>query len=167
MFSLDYDILIKQFTPSALLYKSKFYCVLKSLIAPVKQLYQDLLIYKAICDEKLNYTPQTIYIEKLLNDKFDNVNREIYIEDLSNEEYHILYNKSEGIVDEIVIFNKSENEDETELFNKSEIITINYNVRVPATLYADLTADIDFMNSFRYYVEYYKMAGKRYQILSI
>ncbi len=166
MFSLDYDILIKQITPSALLYKPKFYCLLKSLIAPIKQLYQYFVSYKAICDEKLNFTPQTIYIEKLLNDKFDIIHRNIYIEDLSNEEYHILYNKAEGIVDEIVIYNKAENEDETELINKSEIITINYNVRVPATMYADLTADIDFMNSFRYYVEYYKMAGKRYQILS-
>lgn len=60
-----------------------------ALIKPFKVMHAEFLILRDDYMYKVRYNSQVIYLERILNDKFDSVNRAIYITDLNqiNEEY--------------------------------------------------------------------------------
>ncbi len=72
--------------------------------------------YTIDTDYKLKFNAQVIYLEHVLNDKFDNTSRTIYIENISN-----LYNND-------YIFNQSEGEPVQRYAINRWDVTINYSI---------------------------------------
>ena len=86
--------------------------------------------------ELLKYTNQTIYVEKWLNDKYDNISRRIYI--LVNDRIlNIMFNKIEDETPEFYLYNRSESAANTYFKNRGEDYTISgydYYVMIPGSL---------------------------------
>lgn len=162
MFSIDFEILIKKLTPSALLYKVRFFCILKSFIAPIVLLYNDFIAYRNISLKRLQFTGQVIYLEKLLNDTYDST--AIYIEDIADINYLYIANKDEGYP--LYLSNLSENNTAVYIANKSEYVTdYHFKVKIPLTLYNSLGATgLDKMKAL---INNYRIAGKKFIIESI
>ncbi len=69
---------------------------LEVLISPVKSLHADFITWTALQDRWILHNGQTIYLEKLLNDLFDNVNRGIYIDTVADNRFYYLFNVAEA-----------------------------------------------------------------------
>jgi len=67
-----------------------------SLLKPLKAIHDELLLAREDSIYKVAYTSQVIYLEKILNDKFDNVNRGIYIADTTLFNSNYIYKKIES-----------------------------------------------------------------------
>lgn len=80
IFNIDFNRLIGLLVPIRRR-KPKMLHWLMALNAPVIELYNRFLQYRASTLYKLNYTPQVFSIENVLNDAFDRTQRRIYIED--------------------------------------------------------------------------------------
>ena len=80
IFNIDFNRLIGLLVPIRRR-KPKMLHWLMALNAPVIELYNSFLQYRASTLYKLNYTPQVFSIENVLNDAFDRIQRRIYIED--------------------------------------------------------------------------------------
>lgn len=103
MFNVNWGPLIHLNTPVRLR-KAKRRNWLKALLAPLVQLYQIFLQHRAKVLYRLAFTSQIIYLEKLLNDQFNNgapaytgtTPTGIYIEDpTGNLVPHYIWNKAE------------------------------------------------------------------------
>ena len=168
MYSIDFNKLVTQNCPSVLL-KDKFLSVIFAFINPIKVLYNDLVTYQTEVAEKLSYNSQIIYLNKILNDKFKTLDivNDIYVDDVANIEYVKILNKAEGLP-YITIYNKAEDEDETTFKNKAEYNSIvDFNIMVPTAIYTLLTANSNaLLNKMKATVNFYKLAGKRYNIVS-
>ena len=70
MFEIDFDKLLLQNTPESL-QKNKFIALLLCLIGPIKLLYNDFKNYRKKTLMRLNYTGQTIYLIRLLEDTYN------------------------------------------------------------------------------------------------
>ncbi len=167
MYSIDFNILITNNCPNVLL-KNKLLALIQVFIIPIKVLYTDLFNYKIQIDEQLRYNSQIIYMTKLLNDKFNGGNVGIYIEDVANISYTKIFNKAEGYP-LITLYKKSENNTVITIKKKSEYDSIiDFNVRVPLFIYLQLTANNNkLLKQMQAYINMYKLAGKRYNIISL
>lgn len=161
MYNIDFDIFAIQLLPT-FLRKEKLIAFLIVLISPIKQLFSDFIIFKASQENKIIYTSQIIYFEKILNDTYDNVNRGIKIEDCDIIPYTYLNNIAEQ--KSTYLYNKSENLTNIYLYNKSEHNSLyDFTVRVHISVYNQLIAD-NRLDCFIGLIEFYKLAGKRYII---
>lgn len=68
---------------------------LMALIAPVRALSGEFFQYRTRTLYDLSITPQTIYLERMLNDKYDNTERRIWIETIDDNTQLYLYNREE------------------------------------------------------------------------
>lgn len=66
-----------------------------ALIKPFKILAEEFDKLRQEFIDKIAYTAQVIYLEKLLNDRFDSINRGIYISNSSRFGNYYLYRKAE------------------------------------------------------------------------
>lgn len=80
MFNADWYQFILQNVPPPLR-KSRRIAWLQVLIAPVAKAMDSMRAFRQIKLYELNHTGQVIYLEKVLNDAFDNQQRRIYITD--------------------------------------------------------------------------------------
>lgn len=103
-----------------------------------------------------SFTGQVIYLEHILNDKFDFSQRRIKIKtpDLGSIVY--LYNKLEDN-EATFFFNKTENEPPFYFQNNIEVESL-FIVVVPTGLLSSFT-------ELRYWIEKYKLQGKKYIII--
>ena len=163
MFDVNWTKFIKTLTP-IFWRKSIHLDWLMVLISQVKSLHITFLQYRQDAIYKVTHTGQTISLTKVLNDKFDSTNRQIYIQDTSDISFVFLYNKIEG-QSKRYVYNKSELKPKFYVKNKEEYYgLIDFIVNVPITIYTLLgTNGIDEMKGW---VNYYKLAGKRYEIQS-
>jgi hypothetical protein len=137
--------------------KPDYMALQDSFNTPVNSLHSQFLYYRNYINYQLSITPQVVYLEKMLNDRYDVVLRRIVIEkgvafegvplymadELKPEK---LYRKSEGIP--LVLYTK----DETLLF------AVDFIVKVPISVDFDineLTAylDIDVLPSKTYKIQ--------------
>ncbi|MCX6232120.1 MAG: hypothetical protein NTZ33_11305 [Bacteroidetes bacterium] len=159
MFNIDFNILINLFLPYALR-QLVLTAWIKCLIAPIKSIYNDFKTYRDLCNVKLQFTGQVIYLEKMLNDYYSETI--IYIEDAANIDYEFVYNKSEGLPAEFV-YNKSESMPSVFVKNKSELeVSYHFIVKIPSALYASLGAS--GLNKMRAIINMYKIGGKNFLI---
>jgi hypothetical protein len=77
---IDYDLLPARLLPVRIR-KGTFIAWLKALLAPVKELYNNLLDYRQASLYGLAHNGQVCYLEAALNDVFDPVGRGIIITD--------------------------------------------------------------------------------------
>ncbi len=79
MYNLDFPALVRQLLP-ALLRRDRLLALATAALAPVRDLYAQLLPYQADVRRELSYNAQVILFEKALNDHFDSGLRRIRID---------------------------------------------------------------------------------------
>jgi len=83
IYNIDFVKLITWLVPPRL--RSDFLLNwLRALIAPIQILYNDFMRYRSDIDYRLGINGQVCYLQKILNDTFDNDLRRIYISDTLN-----------------------------------------------------------------------------------
>lgn len=167
MFNLDFAYIIECLLPP-FLRGPKMLAWLISLTKPIETLYNTFQAFRSSSLDKVSYNSQIIYLEKLLNDRFNpSMVAPIYIADVANISYTYVANKAEGY-DPIYIGNKAEAGTPLYIGNRSEYQgQYEFKVMVPAAVYADLLADNEaLLNTMKALINFYKLAGKRYLIQS-
>ena len=142
----------------ARLSKSTTMSFINSIMHPLKLMFDSFYLFYELKRYDLSINSSVIYLERVLNDRFDNDNREIYISDSQAQLNEVvLFNEAEQ--NELtVLFNESEGEDNTVLYNQSELITSpNFIVNIPNALVFNENQLLQLMNI-------YKTSGKNYII---
>ena len=159
MFSVNFKNIINQNLPpktgdDVQITKSWLY----SLIQPIIELYAIFSSYRIQALYTLSFTGQVIYLEKLLNDTFNNGGTEIFIEDGILKIAPFLFNTAED-ADPFYVFNTAEtNEENLYLYNTAEYTgNLDFIVKVPTALVFD-------ENQMKSLINKYKLAGKNYTI---
>lgn len=70
MYNIDFPALARQLLPT-LLRRDRTTAYAQALLAPVRELYAQLLVYMPTVRRELSYNAQVILFEKALNDTFD------------------------------------------------------------------------------------------------
>ena len=155
---------------------------LMALIYPIKQLNEAFVAYTEDVYYRLSITGQIIYLEKLLNDKFNNglparaasatvglydgAFTGIYISEpagLILPKY--VWNKIEQRPS-VVLYNAAENMPPLYLNNNAEIDgEFDFIVNVPYSV-GDVSTDEVLMSSIKAWVLEYKIAGKRFNVVN-
>lgn len=129
----------------------------KALIAPVITIYTQFITYRTENLYRLAHTSQVWSIEKVLNDKFDPLERRIYISDAGGDDVTLLYPDSD--IEPMMLDDDAAGT--TLVSNDSGYEGGSYDFVVVAPyLYTD--ADKYRM---RAWIDYFKLAGKRYDII--
>lgn len=159
MFSVNFKNIVNQNLPPKTgadvpITKSWLY----SLIQPLIELYAIFSSYRIQALYTLSFTGQVIYLEKLLNDTFNNGGTEIFIEDGILKIAPFLFNTAED-ADPFYVFNTAEtNEANLYLYNTAEYTgNLDFIVKVPTALVFD-------ENQMKSLINKYKLAGKNYTI---
>lgn len=159
MFNLDLQYLRLILIPIRLR-KQKFLLFMRVIFTPLN--YVQTLFNQFFNNIKndLSFTGQVIYLEHLLNDKFDNSLRRIYIDEASNIEELFVFQSNES--DELThIYQYNENPAEHYLFSNMEIESDNdFTIVLPI----GLSFDINYLTAI---VNRYKTASVRYNILEL
>lgn len=121
-----------------------------------KKLLNELYQIEAKKKYEMAFTGQVIYLEKLLNDKFNNSGTEIYITDRVISSRFYLHNKNEA-KPPVYLYNQSEGEDPLYLFNDVEY-QHGFIIHVPSGLVTN-------WNEFKWWVDKYKLKSKEYTII--
>jgi hypothetical protein len=95
IFDIDYPKLIRLLFPPRLR-KVVHINWLKAITYPVNVLYQQFLRNRDANLYRLSITPQVVYMEKLLNNRYDLADRGIYIVDASSNEVTWIYQEAES-----------------------------------------------------------------------
>lgn len=159
MFSVNFKNIVNQNLPPKTgtdtpLTKAWLY----SLIQPLIELYAIFSSYRIQALYTLSFTGQVIYLEKLLNDTFNNGGTEIFIEDGSLKIAPFLFNTAED-AEPFFVYNTAEtDEPNTYLYNTAEYTgNLDFIVKVPVALVFD-------ENQMKSLINKYKLAGKNYTI---
>lgn len=129
---------------------------LYACIKGLRDVYEYLIAFRSDVEYELQFTGQVIYLEHILNDKFDPVNRLIFIEDAADVEYLYIYNNSEPETGPYV-YNNSETFNDLYLQTTSEQISNQaFIINIPST-------GIN-QTQLKAVVDKYKLAGKIYSI---
>lgn len=153
MFNINFDILIKLLLPVSLRQPTTE-SFLKAVLKPLKQLYNIFLSYRTKQLLALSYTGQTMYLKKLLNDNFDNARR-FRITDVAN-------NRLQLCNDPNVTKHLTPAADTYEIdFYNPEHDGNNIDFTITG---ADDLLYMPSITEVAYFVDRYKLAGKKYNI---
>jgi hypothetical protein len=159
-FNFNFFDYIKQAVPF-FLRKEKFLAFLETLLKPTQTINDEFGDYVPAMRKKAHQTGQVVYLERLLNDLYDNTLRRIYIDEgQANILPPFVFNKVEDRP--IYIYNKAEGEDLFYLYNKSEFFTEpDFIVFVPTAI-----LDPALQILIERQVNEYKQAGKQFEVQS-
>ena len=133
------------------------------ILEPIQDVSDRWWKFFSFYDNILIHNAQTIYLEKYLNDLFDDDNRGIYIENQYSEAAYF-FNDDEAF-NEPYLYSESEGEDGLYIFNDGEGASdSNFIVYVPTS--AGLITDTDFLNQITAEVNRYVFAGLKFQIIN-
>lgn len=160
--------------------KQRFLRFLKSGYAPLIWLYNQFLNYRNEQIFKLRYSGQVIYMEHMLNARFNN-GAPAYVNGNPNGIYigagaitfnpPFIYQKQEAITEDLWLYNKSETPDHPDdviwLYTKEELNNLNYDftVNVPFSV-GDISINHELLNAIRAWVNFYRQAGKSFIIIN-
>lgn len=128
------------------------------LAGPFISIYNSLLSFRDQIIYKLTITPQVVYLEKMLNDRYDTVQRRIYIMD--GQEYAQLFIYMAAELKPLFIYTKAEvAKPKNYLYVKGEVGqgTFDFVVFVPNDVAFDPNEIASLINT-------YKLASKTYNI---
>ncbi|TAE80367.1 MAG: hypothetical protein EAY81_10525 [Bacteroidetes bacterium] len=152
VFNIDFDKLILWLLPT-FLRKAKMYAYLQCLCRPVVMLYADFTKNREANLYKMAHNGQVFSLQKVLNDRFDNIQRRIYIGDGLTKERIYIYTTPETkpiFLQTIYLYNSADYGDSGVDF----IVWIPLSVTMGNQAIIEAKALIDF----------YKRASKRYKI---
>jgi len=155
---IDYVKLVSERLPDPQINTAEVKAFVLVLVGPVVALYNQLLTYRNFLKYKISITPQVCYLEKMLNDQYDNALRRIYIRDGS--QFAALYLFLEGEDLPIFIFTEAEVAQITFLFTEGESSNDGSNdfvVFYPAGLSFEMNEMISLIRN-------YKLASKKFSI---
>lgn len=155
IYDIDYRKLVRWMTPHALRQAAMLSWVY-GITSAVVTVYQLFLRYRTAKLYQLSITPQVCYLEKMLNDRFDNTERRIYIDDGITYDPPYLYLDSE----EKPIWLYTSGEPVLFIYTDGETVgtsSDDFVVYVPGVL----SFNNDEMKAL---LNAYKLAGKRYKI---
>jgi len=104
---IDYVKLVSERLPDPEINTDEVKAFVLVLVGPVVTLYNQLVTFRNFLQYKLSITPQVCYLEKMLNNQYDNALRRIYIRDGS-------------LFDGIFIFQEAEPELPIYLYTEAE-----------------------------------------------
>lgn len=158
LFEVDLPKLVRLLVPPRMR-KMKHVAWLQALTNPVNYLYQQFRRNRDANLYRLYITPQVVYMEKLLNDRYDISGRRIRIKDALVYDAEYLYQEQE--LKPVYIYREEENKP-VYLFTDDEIgsDSVDFFVLVPS----DLTFNENEMTAL---IDNYKLAGKRYKIQKV
>lgn len=152
-YKIDYDKLILLLLPTYLR-KPKNFSFLKALVSPIASLHYRWSQKRDENLKVLKYNPQRCYMRGVLNDRFDRDERRITIENTAQREVDYIYTQAENLP---VFLGTMWLETE---FNY-EGSSVDFLVNVPRDI---MNAKI---NEIVATIDFYVLAGKQYQIISI
>jgi hypothetical protein len=156
---IDYVKLVIERLPDPQINTAEVKAFVLVLIGPVVALYNQLLTYRNFLKYKISITPQVCYLEKMLNDQYDNALRRIYIRDGS--QFTTLHLFLEGEDLPIFIFTEAEVAAQvTFLFTEGESSndgSFDFVVFYPAGLSFEMNEMISLIRN-------YKLASKIFSI---
>lgn len=95
IYDIIYSRLVKWWTPAPL--RTTFWLSwLGVMVKPVADLYNSFLLYRTARLYQLMITPQKCWLERLLNDRYDNTLRRIYIEDGIDKPPFYIFQRAES-----------------------------------------------------------------------
>ncbi len=155
MFQLDYRRLIATLLPFSLR-KPFMLSWLNVLLAPVKCLYMEFLKYRTLVNYKIEHNGQVVHLQKVLNDSFDSTNKRIYMSDGSKYDWVYVFKTDE---------NKPRYLKKIQLYNHLSYgdTGADFQVHIPSEI--PIWENKSSMAKFRALLDYYKLAGKRYQLI--
>ena len=143
--------------------KPKIAAYIESICKPVKDKNDELEDLAEDSLYRVAITGQVIYLERLLNDLFDNTLRRIYITDFSDQAQVYLYLRSEG---DVTFAYRREDEEDLFMYSTSEILeSYRFAINIPEALYDSLTDDD--IQAMRANTDMHKTAGTTYVIVKI
>lgn len=154
----SFNINFGRFTRLALpiaLRGSRFIAYVRLCLFSLERLHNEFLLYRALANYKLEHDSTKASLEKLLNDRFDDVQRRIYITQGVLEEPLYLYRPNEQ--KEVYIYHIK---DYREVFIKSQNLigsTVDFIVVCPIFLQSK---EIEI----KALINYYKLYSKNYVI---
>ena len=152
-----YNYVLKVLPPR--LRQPKVSDLLKAMIAPLQSLNLrfNQLVQNTFYD--VSFNGQVVYLEHILNDRYDNGQRRIYIEDgLQLDLPPYLYNKIEQRP--LYLFNKVEQPSTIFLYKKEDYRSEDdFIIYVPLSIYSAALEQ-----AIKSLVKRYKIAGKRFSI---
>ncbi|MDN3673070.1 hypothetical protein QWY99_08420 [Flavobacterium branchiarum] len=152
-YKIDFDRLILLLLPTSLR-KIRLFGYIKALISPINSLHYQWTQIRTDNLLKLSYNGQKCYLRKALNDKFDPELRRITISDVEQIDQDYLYTQSENLDVYLgVIYLEQE-------FNYVNGLA-EFLVNVPGIILNTKTNEITAV------VDFYKLAGKSYQLITI
>lgn len=155
MFSLDYNKLILWVVP-AFNRKPVLYAWVQSLCYPIVQLYDLFIIKRSENLYKIDHNGQVYSLQNVLNDRFDNAERRIYIGDGLTKDRTYLYTRLED---------KPEYLGAIYLHNRADYTDTGVDFIVWVPLAVPIIAEDRI--EMKALLNFYKLAGKRYQIYRI
>jgi hypothetical protein len=154
---INYTKLVAQRIPLELTFPEVTAYVM-ALITPIVNTYNNLLLFREQIIYKLTITPQVVYLEKMLNDRYDSIERRIYIWDGAEYLPRFLFVKAELKPD--ALYRKSEvTKPKLFLYTKGEVGQFTYDFVV----YVPLVVTFD-ANEMAALVSTYKLASKLFKI---
>lgn len=133
------------------------YCLV--LVSPLVLVYNSLLTFRLFLLYKLSITPQVCYLEKMLNNQYDNTERRIYIEDAVLVDGIFIFQEAEE--EPIFIYTEAEStKPKTYLYTEGETSGAGANdfiVFYPAGLLFNMNELVSLVNQ-------YKLASKKFTV---
>lgn len=184
IYIINFTEWVKQIIRPDLVNQPRAMAWFSAMLEGVKNLHEKFLMFREATLYKLRWTSQTIYLEKLLNDRFNNGNPAfqnfeqrqtpvgIYISEpaaFNQQLYH--WNAAENRYDAVSWLQSELDADVTLTqysFKESEMqANLDFVVNVPIALF-DVTdpANQVLLSNFRGWIELYRIAGSRYTILN-
>lgn len=155
IFDIDYHKLIRLMMPPRLR-KVLHISWLQAITYPVNILYQQFRRNRDANLYRLSITPQVVYMEKLLNDRYDLADRGIRIVDAVSNEVTLIYQEEESKPK--FLYTETEAQP-IYLFTEAEI------GNEPVDFYVLVPAPITFNeNEMSALIDTYKLAGMAYKI---
>ena len=93
---IDYVKMVRDRVPVDLREFPDLMAYLNVIVGPVVSIYNSLNLYRNLVLYKLTITPQVCYLEKMLNNQYDNTERRIYIEDGSQYEGQFVFQDADS-----------------------------------------------------------------------
>mgnify|MGYP000013375400 CR=1 FL=1 len=164
-FRIDYQRLVNMLLPFTLrrhglhvnffLRRHALIAWVHALLTPVKRLYMEFLAYRNRVNYQMEHTGQVIYLEKVLNDHFDDKNR-IRIQDGPKLDWTYIYRTDERKPKYLKT-----------MYLHSQLSYgdhgADFNVMIPADI--SIWSDSGHEAECRSLLNYYKLAGKTYQLI--
>lgn len=134
IYNPDFKRLSRQLVKNELKGK-KFLSALYAMVAFIQKLHAEFLLYKKSVQYRLLITPQTCYLEKALNDKYDIAERRIFISPGVEYQAWVLYKKAEGIEKRKVLNTRAEGVANV-VYSKSEAASfgVDFFINVPVVV---------------------------------